>query len=93
MADRDFYTSLNVLPDQAGADGVLTFDFPESVHMCFVRAIGAAETPARASISSVPSSSSGIPIFDEPTPVMAVTKRLYVWAPTGTNIAVWGYSY
>lgn len=91
---RDDYTTGEVLADQTGAGGVLTFTFSAPVHMVWVRDIGAtASNVSRVDpFGGTPSSTTGIAVPNgEPTPITVTTSSVKVFAPTGSTIAVYGY--
>lgn len=86
----DFYTTTEVLPDQAGANGVLTFTFTSTPKMVWVKSTGGI---SRAVTSGVPTASFGIPCDDGvPQPLSVQTQNVSVYAPTGATVTVWGFS-
>lgn len=88
----DSFAGGEVLADQAGAAGVLTFTFSAARQLVWVRSDGGV---ARANpFGGVPTSTSGIFCDDGvPTPITVTTSLVKVFAPTGTTVKVHGYSY
>lgn len=88
---QDVFTGGEVLPDQAGADAVLMFNFSSSVELVWVRGVGAL---CRADpFGGTPALGLGIPCADdEPTPITVRTSQVRVYAPSGaTRVSVWGF--
>lgn len=87
---RERLTGLQLLEDQAGSGGVLSFDFAAAVDLAWVRSVGVvsrAGTP-----TAVPTATKGIYCADdEPTPVTLYGTQLRVFAPAGATVSVWGF--
>ena len=92
------YSSAQILADQAGAGGVLTFNFTTPVDFIWVTDTGTTTT----NISRVdpfggtPAASTGIPVFNQtPTPISVVppSMTVKVYAPAGANISMYGLRY
>lgn len=93
VAVRDDYQTGEVLPDQTGAGGVLTFTFASAVHLVVVDANGAAADVARADpFGGTPDAATGIPCRDEtPTFMPVTTSAVEVFAPAGMTVSCYGY--
>jgi hypothetical protein len=88
---RDDFAGGEILPDQTGANDVLTFTFSEQVDSFWVAVVGNEGVVKVHHYGGTPSATSGIPVaaggvmpFSEP----ATTVR--VFAPTGLIVTVWG---
>lgn len=78
------------LPQQVGANGVLTFTFDRIVGMVFALSIGG---DSSATVQETPTSTFGAPLLDgTPFPLPVKTRSILVWAPTGATVRVWGYA-
>lgn len=87
------YTSLIPLADQAGANAVLSFNFPINVSLIVIEGVGAGLT-ARASVgvAVTPTASFGLLVHDSsPIYVPVWTSVVRVWTPTGMTVTVAGY--
>lgn len=96
VTSRDKYTDGEVLADQVGAGGVLTFTFASPVDLVFVHGKSAAgNLTLRADpFGGVPSVTQGIPSDDgSPLPLPITTGSVQVYAPNNMTISVWGYRY
>jgi hypothetical protein len=91
---RDDFALGEVLPDQPGADAVLTFTFSQQAAMFWVAVVGSAGICKIDHYGGTPSSSSGIPVGpDAPSAVLPIPDPatvVKVYAPTGTTVTVWG---
>lgn len=89
----DDYQAGEVLADQTGAGGVLTFTFSAPVHLAVVDANGTATDVARADpFGGTPAAGTGIPCRDEsPTYMPVTTSSVKVYAPSNMLISCWGY--
>ena len=91
-AVRDDYQTGDVLADQSGAGGVLTFTFPAPVQLAVVHATGAGLTARADPFGGAPSASTGVKCPDDvPTYIPVVTSTIKVYAPSGMTVGVWGY--
>jgi hypothetical protein len=90
---HDDYQSGEILDDQTGASGVLTFTFASAVHLVVVDANGAATDIARADpFGGTPTGTRGIPCRDEvPTFMPVIATVVKVWAPTNMVVSCYGY--
>lgn len=91
---HDDYQTGEILADQVGAGGVLTFTFSEPVHMLWINDIGATTTNvSRADpFGGTPNATTGITVPNgTPTPITVTTSSVKVYAPTGSTISVYGY--
>jgi hypothetical protein len=90
---RDDYQSGEILADQTGAAGVLTFTFASAVHMVYIFANGLVTDIARADpFGGTPSATLGIPIGDEAAAYLPVTTTsVKIYAPTNMVISVAGF--
>lgn len=88
----DTYLGGEVLPDQAGAGGVLDFVFTTAVDLVWVRADGG---DARAEpFGGEPAADFGIVCEDGiPNPLTIRAESVKVFADAGTTVHVWGYRY
>lgn len=94
----DRYSSSEILVDQAGAAGVLTFTFSSPVDLIWIVDVGAATTNiSRADpFGGTPAASTGIPVLNQtPTPIAVApaTATVKVYAPVGSTIAMYGQRY
>lgn len=88
---QDEFTADEPLPDQPGADDVLTFTFAADVSLIWVRSIGGV---SRASVSATPTPVLGTYCADgEPVPITVRASSIKVYAPTGVTVSVVGYRY
>lgn len=87
---KDPFDGGEVLADQAGAGGVLTFTFANSMELIWARADGG---DARADpFGGTPTASLGILLEDGiPTPITMQTSTLKVYAAGGVTVRVYGY--
>lgn len=92
VSAQDAFSAGEVLLDQAGADGVLTFSFTQPVDLIWVRSVGGV---SRADpFGGTPTASIGVYCADdEPAPLTVSTDALKVYAPSGATVSVWGYRY
>jgi hypothetical protein len=90
---RDEYQGGEVLADQTGAAGVLTFTFTSAVQLAVVDANGVATDIARADpFGGTPTATLGIPCRDEtPTFMPVATSTVKVFAPSAMVVSVYGY--
>lgn len=82
------------LPDQAGANGVLTFAFTTPVDLVWVRLDGGSTNGRCDPFGGTPSATQGIiaePGIPVPMPVTA--QQVKVWAPVGATVQAYGYRY
>lgn len=87
----DYYNASEYLADQSGNGTVLDFTFTSAVQVIYVRAIGGI---ARVGVGATPSASAGAYVgADETFAIPRNASSIKVYAPTGTNVAVWGYRY
>lgn len=86
------YSSGQWLPDQPGADGVLTFAFSSPVDLAWVTCTGGS---GRADpFGGVPTSTGGIIcLAGVPTPLSVTTSTVKVYAGGGTTVRVHGFRY
>lgn len=94
LSVRDDFTTGEILADQAGAGGVLTFTFSSPVQMVWVRDTGATTTNVSRvdPFGGTPNASTGIPVPNgEPTPITVTTSQVKVYAASGSTISVYGY--
>ncbi len=87
----DDYALGEVLPDQPGAGGVLTFTFSSPVVSFWVAVVGTTGVCKVDHYGGTPSASSGIPVEAGgvlPIPEPATVVKIY--APAGTTVTVWG---
>lgn len=90
VISRDDFEDGEVLPDQNGADAVLTFTFASKVNLVLVRSVGA--TSRVDPFGTTPDASTGIiAADDEPTYIPIGTTAVKVYAPTGAAVAVAGF--
>lgn len=90
---KDDYAAGEILADQVGSAGVLTFTFSSPVHLVWVTDIGAgtANISRADPYGGTPTATSGIPVLNgSPTPLMQTTSSVKVWAPVGSTISVYG---
>lgn len=86
------YTDGEVLAEQSGADGVLTFTFSETVHLAVVESFGSGLVSRADPFGGTPTDTLGWPCRHEiPTFFPVGTAAVKVYAPTGTAINVIGY--
>lgn len=92
VAATDRYSGGEVLADQAGAGGVLTFTFSSAVDLIWVRCDGG---DARADpFGGTPAVDAGIICEDGvPQPITLTASTVKVWAPSSSSVSVWGYRY
>lgn len=96
VAATDTFSGGQVLADQTGAGAVLTFTFSAPVQLVWVLdTSGVTAAISRADpFGGVPTATTGIPVLNgTPTPLTVATSSVKVYAPTGTNITVYGYHY
>lgn len=93
----DDFASGEVLPDQIGANSVLTFTFSEQQAMAWVYAVNPADLSEQGEVrvhpfGGVPSASYGIPVpFGAGFPVTSPMVSFEVFAPAGIRVTVIGY--
>ncbi len=93
---KDDFQQGEILPDQPGTNGVLTFTFSAPVDFIWITDTGTvtANVSRADPFGGVPSVSVGIPVFNQaPTPINVTPARsiIKLFAPTGSNIAMYGY--
>lgn len=90
---KDDYAGGEVLADQTGAAGVLTFNFASPVNLVVIFANGAATDIARIDpFGGTPTAILGIPVGDEAASYLPITtSSVKVYAPTGMVISVSGF--
>jgi hypothetical protein len=91
---QDAFTGGEVLADQAGANGVLDFDFASPVQLVWVRLDGGTVNGRVDPFGTAPAS--GLGIIAEPgipVPITRTLSALKVWAPAGSTVSVHGYRY
>lgn len=89
----DVQTAGQILADQAGADGVLTFTFSSTMDEVFVHSAGAA---TRADpLGGTPAASTGIPCPSGTIVAMRVrTSSVKIYASSSaTAVSVWGFKH
>jgi hypothetical protein len=91
----DDYQTGEILPDQIGTGGVLTFTFNEPVQNLWVYAIAAnPDTQGEVRVDpfgGAPSASLGIPVaFGGITPIPTTASIVRVFAATGIRVTVYG---
>lgn len=92
----DFFSSGEYLPQQVGADNVLTFVFNQAVHACFVKTITTDNNCGVIAYADpfggTPADGTGIPCpeGEEATKIPFRCKELKVFAPANTLISVYG---
>lgn len=92
QAVTDRFVDTEVLPDQQGAESVLTFTFSSPVQLVWVRSVGG-DSRVHPS-GGTPTSTFGIRApDDEPVPITVQTNQIKVWAPSTATITVWGFRY
>lgn len=90
---KDRYLEGEVLPDQVGTGGVLTFTFSEPVDLIWCRVDGGGAGRADP-FGGIPTADRGIYVEPEvPAPLTVTTTTVRVFAPTGTVVRVHGYRY
>jgi hypothetical protein len=89
---RDRFSMGQVLADQNGAGGVLTFSFSAVRSLIWVRADGGI---ARCDpFGGIPDATTGIRCDDGiPVPITFDTDTVKVYADVGVTVQVWGMSY
>ncbi len=88
----DTNISGEVLDQQSGAGGVLTFTFASAVDLVVVELDGLTTDVGRVNpFGGVPTASFGIPLRDEsPIYIPVTTNSVKVYAGSGTTVNVWG---
>jgi len=87
----DDYQGGEVLADQAGVGGVLTFTFTSAVQLVVVHARGLNLVARADPFGGVPASSQGIICGDDiPTYIPVATSSVKVFAPAGMTVTVHG---
>lgn len=87
----DDYALGEVLPDQTGANNVLTFTFSQPVVSFWVAVVGDAGYVKIDHYGGTPSASSGIPVgAGGVLPIPEPTTSVKVFAPTGLVVTLWG---
>lgn len=87
------FTDMEVLADQSGAGGVLTFTFASPMDLVWVRCSGGVGRASAAGAAD-PAASRGAYCEDgEPEPISVRTTTVRVFAGSGTIVSVWGYRY
>lgn len=91
---RDVFQGREILPDQSGTDGVLTFSFSQPVQTYWVGVVGDEQKCKVVDGELTPSPSFGIPVeAGGSLPVSSVTDTVKVYAPSGCVVTVWGFYY
>lgn len=91
LSVKDDYALGEVLPDQTGANNVLTFTFSEPVVSFWVAVIGDEGLVKVNHYGADPSPTSGIPVqAGGVLPIPEPTTSVKVYAPTGLIVTVWG---
>lgn len=86
------FSSGEILPEQTGANGVLTFTFTSPVNEVQIDLIGDDLVGRINPFGGVPSSTLGIPCYDKVTKKLSIiTTSVRVYAPTGSTINVCGF--
>jgi hypothetical protein len=85
------YTAGEILPEQEGADDVLTFTFSQPMKKIFMESNGMGDTSRLDPFGGTPSSTLGIPCHHLDRIELEITvTTVKVFAPTGTKVNVWG---
>jgi hypothetical protein len=92
MFTADRFTTGELLADQDGADGVLTFTFATEMFLVWVRCDGG---NGRANpFGDTPTSTAGILCEDGiPQPISMLISSIKVYAASGTTVRCWGFRY
>lgn len=92
----DDYQTGEILPDQSGIGGVLTFTFSAPVQNLWVYAVNPLDLTDSGEVrvdpyGGIPSASLGIPVaFGGGFPISATTSSVKVFAPINTRVTVYG---
>lgn len=92
----DDYQAGEILPDQSGNGGVLTFTFAASVQNIWVYAVNPLDLTATGEVrvdpfGGTPSASTGIPVsYGGGFPIPIVTSSVKVFAPVGSRVTIYG---
>lgn len=92
VTNQDRFTDGEVLTDQTGTEGVLTFTFSSPVDLVWVLSSGGDSRSDP--FGGDPSATAGIPCVDgNQQPLTVTTSSVKVYAPQGAVVHVWGYRY
>lgn len=88
---QDDYALGEVLADQSGADGVLTFTFSQPVVSFWVAVIGDDGVVKIDHYGGTPSAGAGIPVeAGGVLPIPEPASTVLIYAPSGVTVTVWG---
>lgn len=89
---RDDYAQGEVLPDQTGAGGVLTFTFTDPVAAFWVAVVGDSGVCKVDHYGGTPSATQGIPVeAGGVMPIPEPASVVRVFAPSALVVTVWGH--